>query len=777
MSGLLLLLLQFTSFTKLWVFLSGMRIPLSEYVQVLSEIPWKRYDLILIGLFVLSVISVVVCEAITKGWTRLLAWIISTERRTQVAVVAASFLAARYYFSPGNLGWVADAALHTLYTWIAGEAIGQGLMPAWTPLVAAGTPFLQFYGFLYFYIAGAAYALVDDLAFVTKLVPGVCHVLSGLTMYLFVRSAFHSRQAGLFAALAYVLSVWHMQHVLLMGRLPVGLFYALLPLPFHCLKAASRSDDARRWIVAGAAATAALFYTHPGFALWTCGFMVLYTFIIGLLEPGSRNRLVVRGLVLVGLGVALSAYLVIPMWAERAYTGLRDGVDFTRFGGAPTWRQIFLWSNYHVRLFDTDLDNWSGAYVGTVPLVFAAWGLVSAPWQTRGPFRSAATMAAAGTIISFVLLLGYRGLSPYTGIILQTITASRFQLFIAFFLSVSAGYAVGSVTFREKSILPIGLLLLFLDLGLSTVRMPYHQYDPLISAGVKKERLESIQRNASMEKRHQYEGARVLNPSKSHNNQMMVLGGVASSVVMYEEHTLVDGHFLRPLTQFAGHALREKASGGSKAWLATDEGRRTLEALVLTNTRDFMTFAKGESRLLDLRLPLASPIHVSSVAESAALIDRMSSDSVLTLVGRMALSPKDRRVEKILVVHRASEILAGEEEPSVTVGKEEVYVDRVRLEVETNRPCFARLAFGYYPQLSVLVNGQDAETWMTAGGFTALRLSGGRSVIEIAGRFSNLRKALLAFDIMLLLGLLAWRGAFTAIGDRLRKLITQTQER
>ena len=38
---------------------------------------------------------------------------------------------------------------------------------------------------------------------------------------------------ALLAGLAYVLSFWHTQQVLIMGRLPLSLFYALLPLPFY----------------------------------------------------------------------------------------------------------------------------------------------------------------------------------------------------------------------------------------------------------------------------------------------------------------------------------------------------------------------------------------------------------------------------------------------------------------------------------------------------------------------------------------------------------------
>lgn len=92
----------------------------------------------------------------------------------------------------------------------------------------------------------------------------------------------------------------------------------------------------------------------------------------------------------------------------------------------------------------------------------------------------------------------------------------------------------------------------------------------------------------------------------------------------------------------------------------------------------------------------------------------------------------------------------------VQVIANEVYVDRVRLSVSTNRPCFARLAYGYYPDLRVRVDGVPVETRMTAAGFAVIELPGGDHTIDISGNLSLLRKSLLIFDALLLAGLLAW---------------------
>ena len=102
----------------------------------------------------------------------------------------------------------------------------------WSNLIGVGTPYLQYYGFLYFYFAGAIDLILRDIHLTTKLSLWLGHMVSAATMYLFARQLMNSRPAAFMAALAYVASFWHTQQVLLMGRYPLSLFYALLPVPF-----------------------------------------------------------------------------------------------------------------------------------------------------------------------------------------------------------------------------------------------------------------------------------------------------------------------------------------------------------------------------------------------------------------------------------------------------------------------------------------------------------------------------------------------------------------
>ena len=76
---------------------------------------------------------------------------------------------------------------------------------------------------------------------------------------------------------------------------------------------------------------------------------------------------------------------------------------------------------------------------------------------------------------------------------------------------------------------------------------------------------------------------------------------------------------------------------------------------------------------------------------------------------------------------------------------------RVAMCVYVSEPCFARLAYAYYPHLDVTVNGKPAVPLQTAGRFIALRLDAGEHRIVLEPRLSPLRRWLLIVDVGLLI--------------------------
>ena len=88
--------------------------------------------------------------------------------------------------------------------------------------------------------------------------------------------------------------------------------------------------------------------------------------------------------------------------------------------------------------------------------------------------------------------------------------------------------------------------------------------------------------------------------------------------------------------------------------------------------------------------------------------------------------------------------------PGVTLLSHHVYNQRVVLSLRVSDPCYARLAYAYYPYLEVRVNGVQVEPLVTADRFIALQLDKGEHVIVLEPFLSPLRKGLLWLDLIAL---------------------------
>ena len=281
----LLIYFQYTTLDKFSVLPPARRYAtLHLFIQVVKQnVPLDTGDAVVAGLIVAAFASLIVLELWKKRLSTFLCKVFETETRTLLAVGLTCLLCVRFYFARGDSNLAADTPTHISYAWVASQAFSHGEIPIWTNYFGAGSPYLQFYGFLFFYLCGLVDLLFRDLFFSIKLVMAGGHVFSGIGMYLFVRTLCDSRRAGFLAGIAYVLSVWHIQQVLIMGRLPLSVFYALLPYPFYfferllsaCLRAARRQacgDATGRPVmftklpcaIGGGLTLALLAFTHPG---------------------------------------------------------------------------------------------------------------------------------------------------------------------------------------------------------------------------------------------------------------------------------------------------------------------------------------------------------------------------------------------------------------------------------------------------------------------------------------------------------------------------------
>ena len=472
----LLILFQYVTLGKFGVLRPGLRYQsLQGFLSVVSRfVDFNAADATLL-LLILSVgLLLIGMEWRGRRLSVFFEHIFASERRTVAFLVLGSLILVRFYFADGEFAHGADTYLHVTYAWLAATSMAQGEVPIWTHYFCNGAPYLQFYGFLFYFLVGLVNLALQAPFSSIKFVLGAAHALSGLAAYLFVRRLTGSRQAGFAAGLAYVLSFWHTQQVLIMGRLPLSLFYALLPLPFFFWEGLRNHPDRLAQAIGGGIALGCLHVTHPGYGFWATVFLLLYAVVrYRMTRCGETPFSLRHGLLLFGGGALLGAYLTVPMYLERELTGLHAGFYMSDFP-LPTWRHLLLWSNYRFRLIQAQ-DHWYGGYLGVSLVAIALWGLVRIVRSQRAGVRNSGFPIGICLMGALLLVFGYRWPVLNALGVVQAMNASRYLLFVVFFIAVLVGLFVASPAGRKR---PVGvfvaiLVVVLADLGPTTFQQPY----------------------------------------------------------------------------------------------------------------------------------------------------------------------------------------------------------------------------------------------------------------------------------------------------------------
>jgi hypothetical protein len=555
-----------------------------------------------------------------------------------------------------------------------------------------------------------------------------------------------------------------------------------LPWPFIFFERLSTAERPLANAFAGGLALAALNYTHPGYGFFAVGLFGLYAAL--RLWSWARRPWRASALLL-GCGLVLSAYLVFGMWVERGHTGLGEMEFGLALGGKsagegvpdPTWRHLLVWSNYRFWLFAAP-DNWYGGYLGIALVLLGALGLWAA--CRRRSLRAVGICL----LVSLSLALGH-GLPPWRYIdVAQAMNSARFLLFVVFFLSLAVGLGTRELLRRRRATFALLLLVVCADLGPTTFQQPY------LSAGT--DDLDHPgtpwhpHRQAAVAQRV----AGALPPYRIAWLRGAVSHFTAVGFLPYATRTptpdvMLSGDlpagigFSQPLIDFAGRIATStpRFEDLQHSWPFA----LARAGFAMLNVRHLiLTWRDGSLRTLELADH--SPILVSARSEGYA-VEELGRVPYAGMAGRTPLSATDpaerailrvlwtiektgvdigsRRAARILLLGGDRRDLGGR--PEVVVHEHRVENQRVVLEVETSRPCFARLAYAYYPYVDVLINGTKVQPLQTVGGFIALELGRGHKRIELVPRLSPLRAGLLWLNGLVLaagLGAMWWERRF-----------------
>lgn len=746
-------------------------ISFAVFWQVVTHVVQPGWEDALLFALPLGCFAALVALEVRRGeFSHLLALCFRSDRATWVLLLASTLVSTRYYFAVGESNWAGDGSAHLAYAYAAAQCIAAGEIPIWTHLIGLGSPYLQYYGFLYFYLVGFLDLVVGDLFTTIKISLALSHIASTIGMYLLVRTAARSRAAGFLGALAYALCFWHLQQVLLMGRFPLSLFYALLPWPFYFFERLRLPPRRLAALCGGALTLGLLPFVHPGYGFWSMLFFSLYSGLRLLYSPHFRHRSVLLATGLMGLGAVLfGAYLTLPMWLERAGTGIEAGVIMAGVPD-PSWKRVFIWSNLRFPLVPLTPDeaHWYGGYLGLVPLALALVGGYL-PWRLPALKRHGPHLAAGVCFaLTLVLVFAYRSAPLQALPFVTALNAGRYLLFTAFFMSLMAG--IGGAALKRwqparLQTLSLPILLLCFDLGPTTLQQPYQMatnnptnYAPELLQELRAE-VEALDLPKG-----ELPGYRIFTTlGKMHPF-------LASTWLVYRTGlpTPQADHRLLMPTMHAFAAPFEGHLSYLLRYLDTPDGTSPLErspvalaGLQLLNIR-YLVSVDPDQRQLTLMNVAAGPVLVSARLEGhpplSADSETKRGEAIAAYISAMDIDLGRKLSRRFFIPGLAAPKDLGTQ-PRLEVRSHRVWHQRVEMDLRITAPCYARLAYTYFPSLEVRVNGHLVEPLRTAAGFLCLPLEPGPNQIVLQARLSPLRRALLGLDFALLAlgaGVLLW---------------------
>ncbi len=343
-----------------------------------------------------------------------------------ILVVALTIFAIAPLLQPGFF-WGAHDARHSVYfLYEFDRSIQEGILfPRWSPDITFGYgyPLFNIYGPLGFYLGEAFHLLGLDLLWAIKMVFATSFVLSGLTMYLFVRRLM-GRWAGLIAGLVYVYIPYHISDVYVRGAFAESVALVFFPLILWSFYEAV--DNPSPLVLVGAALSyGGLVLSHNGLLLLFSPFLGVYLIFLVVSRARQDARRVQASrrarwalfakavarrawtpLASLLLGLGLSALFWLPMALEFKYVRLDQWL-----GGYYDYRDDFV---YFFQFFS---PSWGHGLsrpgpnddlsfqIGAVPIILSVFSLAALSQMRDGLQRRMTAFFLISLIVVVFLML------------------------------------------------------------------------------------------------------------------------------------------------------------------------------------------------------------------------------------------------------------------------------------------------------------------------------------------------------------------------------------
>ena len=193
------------------------------------------------------------------------------------------------------------------------------IIPRWSSNVnyGFGHPVLMFFYPLPYYAASFFHFLGFSLIDSTKIIFALAYILSGYTMYLFIKSLLN-KEAGFVAAMLYLFAPYRFVDFYVRGAIGEHVAFLFPPLVLYFLLRISKKQTYWNFI-GGALSIAGLILSHNAMSLMFLPLIFLFEFYL-LWRSRFQKMLFFQLLGVIILGFALSAFFWFPAIFEAKYT-------------------------------------------------------------------------------------------------------------------------------------------------------------------------------------------------------------------------------------------------------------------------------------------------------------------------------------------------------------------------------------------------------------------------------------------------------------------------
>lgn len=199
-------------------------------------------------------------------------------------------------------------------------SLSEGIfVPRWAENLnwGYGHPILMFLYPLPSYIASFFHVLGLSFVDSTKAVFGVTYILSGLTMFLWLKT-FVRKDAAFLGALLYCFAPYRFVDLYVRGAIGEHVAFLFVPLVCYFILKTSQVVN-KKFLIGGAFSLALLILSHNAVSLMALPFILLYILFLFFQTEHRKYFLLSSGLIIV-LGFLLSAFFWVPAVLEAKYT-------------------------------------------------------------------------------------------------------------------------------------------------------------------------------------------------------------------------------------------------------------------------------------------------------------------------------------------------------------------------------------------------------------------------------------------------------------------------